>query len=150
MESRLLSFLHAFNVQRDYFECHEYGEALWLDSGRPVVLKGLIQAAVCLYHLYNGNVRGGWRMWQAGRKYLMDAGPIYEAIDMEDLRQQIDGIFARVPAEWKFEMKSPLQIQSLNLPQVEIHTIQPELEFTIKNWKLHPLDDSDIVETDEE
>ncbi len=150
MESRLLSFLHAFNVQRDYFECHEYGEALWLDGGRPVVLKGLIQAAVCLYHLYNGNVRGGWRMWQAGRKYLMDAGPIYEAIDMEDLRQQIDEIFARVPAEWKFEMKSPLQIQSLNLPQVEIHTIQPELEFTIKNWKLHPFDDSDIVETDEE
>lgn len=63
MDERLLSYLYYFNCKSDYYECHEHGEALWLDSGRPVVLKGLIQAAVCLYHLYNGNVKGGYTMW---------------------------------------------------------------------------------------
>lgn len=135
MEPRLLSFLYAFNVQKDYFECHEYGESLWLDSGRPVVLKGLIQAAVCLYHLYNGNVRGGWRMWQAGRQYLMDAGSIYEGIDMENLRQQIDKVFQHVPAEWRFETKSPQQVQALNLPQVKIQGTQPDFELKVQQGK---------------
>ncbi|PWI56861.1 DUF309 domain-containing protein [Sulfoacidibacillus thermotolerans] len=120
MDPRLLSYLYFFNIKRDYYECHEYGEALWLDSGRPQVLKGLIQAAVCLYHLQSGNVRGGYAMWVRARKYLEPYMPVYEQINLERLRQEIDRVFAKVPSEWYDQTVAQEKIAALQLPIVSI------------------------------
>lgn len=58
-EKLYVAFLVYFNRDRDYFECHEVLEELWLARERDPLYKGLLQVAVGLYHFRNGNVRGG-------------------------------------------------------------------------------------------
>ncbi len=57
-EPLFVQFLYYFNIERDYFECHEVMEELWLDKNRHPLYQGLLQVAVGLYHHRNGN-RGG-------------------------------------------------------------------------------------------
>ncbi|MFB5190798.1 DUF309 domain-containing protein [Alicyclobacillus fastidiosus] len=127
MDHRLMAYLYFFNVKRDYFECHEYGEHLWLERGRPPVLKGLIQAAVTLYHLHRGNVRGGYQMWQRAKGYLEEGRPVYEGIDVEALVFAIDQVYKAVPAEWYTERVSSAQIAKLGLPTVRVHILDDEI-----------------------
>ncbi|QQE77412.1 DUF309 domain-containing protein [Alicyclobacillus sp. SO9] len=134
MESRLLSFLYHFNVTQDYFECHEYLESLWLDSGRPEIMKGLIQAAVSLYHLYNGNVRGALRMYQRGRPRLVDAFPDYEHIDVTKLVSDLDALFECVPQAFKGKTVTPRRIRELALPSVFISFTDSETSQLVTSW----------------
>lgn len=140
MDERFISYLYCFNVTHDYFECHEYLEALWLESGRPVVLKGLIQAAVCLYHLENGNVRGGHRMWARAKSYLTPSLPAYEGIDLVLLFADIDGVFEQVPRAWYDQVVGASEIASLNLPRVTLSLTNANLAAGLANWTLSPLD----------
>ncbi|PYI56475.1 DUF309 domain-containing protein [Paenibacillus flagellatus] len=57
-----VEFLYYFNVERDYFECHEVMEELWLEEGRNPLYQGLLQVAVGLYHHRNGNVGGAIKL----------------------------------------------------------------------------------------
>lgn len=143
MENRLLGYLYYFNVKHDYFECHEYGESLWLDSGRPVVLKGLIQAAVCLYHLENGNVKGAWRMWQRAKTYLAPSLPVFEGINLTQLTADIDEVFHRVPQTLYHQVIAPSRITKLDLPRVLIHITDPHMKAALEHWSPgeHDLDD---------
>lgn len=144
MDARLISYLYCFNVERDYFECHEYGESLWLDTGRPPVLKGLIQAAVCLYHLDSGNVRGGWRMWQRARRYLLNyVGEAaenqsldYAGIHFAKFVQDIDRLWLCVPTQWHTETVSRDEISHLQLPTVVLQLTDPNLAEKVVNWQL--------------
>lgn len=135
MENRLFGYLYYFNIEKDYFECHEYGESLWLDSGRPIVLKGLIQAAVCLYHLENGNVKGGWRMWQRAKTYLAPSRPIYEGINLDSLVNDIDLVFHQVPTDWYDQVLPPKRIRDLKLPTVMIHIEDPQTAVAVTQWR---------------
>lgn len=58
-----VAFLYYFNVERDYFECHEVLEELWLEEGRYPLYQGLLQVAVGLYHHGNGNVGGAIKLF---------------------------------------------------------------------------------------
>lgn len=58
-EPLYLAYLVYFNRDRDYFECHEVLEELWLEKDKDPLYKALLQVAVGLYHFRNGNVRGG-------------------------------------------------------------------------------------------
>jgi uncharacterized protein len=144
VDSRLISYIYFFNIQRDYYECHEYGESLWLDTGRPIVLKGLIQAAVCLYHLHNGNVKGGWRMWQRARQYISGERPIYESIDLDHLTQDIDEVFGHVPTTWYDQMRSESDIKALNLPTVMLQIVDVKISELLHTWVPGALDHEDI------
>lgn len=64
-DRRYVEFLYYFNVRRDYFECHEVLEELWLEEGRNLLLQGLLQVAVGLYHYRNGNVSGAIKLFAA-------------------------------------------------------------------------------------
>lgn len=141
MESRLLSYLYYFNMEQDYFECHEYGESLWLDTGRPVILKGLIQAAVCLYHLHNGNVKGGYKMWQRAKQYVADDRPVYECIDLDQLVTDIDHVFSLVPTEWYDKVVTETKIRALNLPVVKVDITDPAVEALLPKHTPDPLED---------
>lgn len=55
-------FIYYFNVERDYFECHEVLEELWLEEGRNPLWQGLLQVAVGLYHFRNGNRTGAVKL----------------------------------------------------------------------------------------
>lgn len=61
-----VQFLVYFNYRRDYYECHEVLEELWLEEGRSPLYQGLLQIAVGLYHHRNGNVSGSMKLFTAG------------------------------------------------------------------------------------
>ena len=60
-----------FNRQA-YFTCHEVWEELWHEVGGESrdYYKGLIQAAVALYHLSRGNPAGATRLLDGCHEYL--------------------------------------------------------------------------------
>lgn len=58
-----IRYLHHFNVERDYFECHEVMEELWIEEGRDPLWQGLLQVAVGLYHARNDNVSGAIKLF---------------------------------------------------------------------------------------
>ncbi|WP_127588635.1 DUF309 domain-containing protein [Paenibacillus koleovorans] len=57
-----VEFLYHFNTTRDYFECHEVMEELWMEEGRNPLHQGLLQVAVGLYHHRNGNIGGARKL----------------------------------------------------------------------------------------
>ncbi|SEG73050.1 DUF309 domain-containing protein [Paenibacillus sp. UNC499MF] len=61
-----IAFLREFNVNRDYYECHEVMETLWLEEGRKPFYQGLLQIAVGLYHHQNANVSGAVKLMESG------------------------------------------------------------------------------------
>lgn len=69
-EPLYVQFLYLFNVERDYYECHEVLEELWLERGRPLVYQGLLQAAVALYHYNKGNLAGARKLLRAAKDKL--------------------------------------------------------------------------------
>ncbi|WP_152394361.1 DUF309 domain-containing protein [Paenibacillus guangzhouensis] len=66
-----IQFLIHFNWNRDYYECHEVMEELWLEEGRHPLCQGLLQIAVGLYHFENGNVQGSRKLFTAGIEKLV-------------------------------------------------------------------------------
>jgi uncharacterized protein len=62
-ERLYIEFIYYFNCVRDYFECHEVMEELWLEEGRNPLYQGLLQVAVGLYHHQNGNVSGAIKLF---------------------------------------------------------------------------------------
>lgn len=88
-DSLYAAYLIYFNRDRDYFECHEVLEELWLARDRDARYKGLLQAAVGLYHFRNGNVRGGYKMMSSAYTRLQ-AYPADElGINMAKLVREI-------------------------------------------------------------
>ncbi len=140
MDSRMIAYMYFFNVKRDYFECHEYLESLWLDSGRPVVQKGLIQAAVCLYHLHNGNIRGAYRMWQRAKYYVQGGRPVYEFIDINQLVRDIDQVFSHVPTQLYDSVVSPKQVENWGLPTVSLTITDASIASSLATFCPEPLD----------
>lgn len=65
-----VDYLVYFNRDRDYFECHEVLEELWLAEDREPVYKGLLQVAVGMYHYRNQNLRGAQLMLNSALQIL--------------------------------------------------------------------------------
>lgn len=72
-EPKYVAFLIYFNRDRDYFECHEVLEELWLERGRDSLYSGLLQVAVALYHFRNGSVTPGYDKIEGARKMMRSA-----------------------------------------------------------------------------
>ena len=70
-----------------FFHCHEVLEEVWLEfSGeRKKFLQGLIQVAVALHHLRNGNRVGAERLLDAAVAKLAGDSPERELIDVDAL-----------------------------------------------------------------
>lgn len=80
-----IRFLYHFNVDRDYFECHEVLEELWLEEGRNPLWQGLLQVAVALYHHRNGNVSGAVKLLTGALDKLEPRREADIGIDLPDL-----------------------------------------------------------------
>ena len=77
------SGVRSFN-DRDFFASHEHWEDLWRDTHGQLrdFYKGLIQAAVTLYHFTNGNLRGARKLYETSRRYLRPYQPCCEGLDV--------------------------------------------------------------------
>jgi len=70
--------------QGEYFDCHEVWEELWIEeSGEDRrFYQGLIQAAVALYHLENGNAVGSRKLVDSSSTYLREYMPEHCGLDV--------------------------------------------------------------------
>jgi uncharacterized protein len=70
-----------------FFEAHETLEDLWRGTSGPLRLfyQGLIQLAVALYHLSNGNRRGALNLLGKGLDKLTAYQPTCQNIDVDAL-----------------------------------------------------------------
>lgn len=87
-EPLYVAFIVYFNRDRDYFECHEVLEELWLKLDKEPLFKGLLQVAVGLYHFRNGNVTGGRKMLHSATQRLAPYPSDSLGIDLGRLRNE--------------------------------------------------------------
>ncbi|GIP21249.1 DUF309 domain-containing protein [Paenibacillus sp. J22TS3] len=84
-----LAYLIYFNRDRDYFECHEVLEELWLAQGREPLYKGLLQVAVGMFHFRRGNFKGSSKMLVSAVDKLEAYGDECLGINLGRLRREI-------------------------------------------------------------
>lgn len=89
-EELYVAYLVYFNRDRDYFECHEVLEELWLAKERDPLYKGLLQVAVGLYHFRNGNVRGATIMLSTAAERLKDYPALVLGINLAKLISEVE------------------------------------------------------------
>ncbi|GIP53178.1 DUF309 domain-containing protein [Paenibacillus vini] len=121
-EPLYVAYLIYFNRDRDYFECHEVLEELWLKLDREPLYKGLLQVAVGLYHFRNGNVTGGRKMLRSATERLAPYPADALGIDLGRLRSEAEVYAGRLenydrePFDYydlSIELRDPILIQAV-------------------------------------
>lgn len=125
-EPLYVTYLVYFNRDRDYFECHEVLEELWLKLDRDPVYKGLLQVAVGLYHFRNGNYRGGHMMLDSAVHRLEHAPSQALGINMVKLVEEAR-ICARQLAEAVMTGTEELQQEPPVYRDMTIEIVEPGL-----------------------
>ena len=94
VDERLKRGIELFNEQ-EFFECHEVVEGLWLATQNEYknLYKGLIQAAVALYHLGRGNLLGAKKLHKSSSRYLEDYRPEAQGLNVEKLISDMNDCF---------------------------------------------------------
>lgn len=88
-DERFIHFVVLFNVDRDYFECHEVMEELWLEEGRNLLYQGLLQAAVGLHHWRNDNFSGAVKLFNQAEQKLVQYADVEMGLDLQQLRADV-------------------------------------------------------------
>lgn len=83
-----VDFIYYFNIERDYYVCHDVMEELWLEEGRKPLYQGLLQIAVGLYHHWNGNVSGSIKLFSQGIDKLQNFPSPILGIDLIRLLEE--------------------------------------------------------------
>lgn len=114
-----LLFLYYFNVKRDYYECHDVLEELWLDEQRDRFYQGLLQVAVGLYHYRWQNVKGAILLMEAAVEKLNPYPDLYRGINK-----------GRLEAEARSYLTKLHQHQQIPFAfyDLTIEIVDPELE----------------------
>ncbi|MDQ0337370.1 putative metal-dependent hydrolase [Caldalkalibacillus uzonensis] len=84
-----LLYLYYFNIKRDYYECHDVLEELWLEEGCYSFYQGLIQVAVGLYHFRWDNVEGAKLLFEGGLSKLESYPDYHYGINVKKLRHEV-------------------------------------------------------------
>ncbi|AZN42216.1 DUF309 domain-containing protein [Paenibacillus albus] len=88
-DERFVHFVVLFNVDLDYFECHEVMEELWLEEGRNLLYQGLLQAAVGLHHWRNDNFSGAVKLFNQALQKLEHYPDAEKGLDLRQLRSDV-------------------------------------------------------------
>ncbi|MCR8631129.1 DUF309 domain-containing protein [Paenibacillus radicis (ex Xue et al. 2023)] len=124
-----VKFIYYFNVERDYFECHEVMEELWLEEGRAPIFQGLLQVAVGLYHYRNGNVSGAIKLYTAALEKLEHSKQPRLGIDLEQLILDSKAYLKRLER---------LDQEPFAFYDLDIHITDPELAQLVAELTLNP------------
>src|SRR5690554_8156573 len=82
-----VEFLYYFNIDHDFYECHEVLEELWLEEGRSTLYQGLLQVAVGLHHYSYGNSSGAIKLFTGGMEKLSSYPDGILGIDLKKVIQ---------------------------------------------------------------
>lgn len=97
-----VAFVYYFNIEKDYFECHEVMEELWMEDGRNPFWQGLLQVAVGLYHHENDNLSGAIKLLTQSLDKLADKQHIECGADITLLYQNTESYLKRLVEEGNF------------------------------------------------
>jgi hypothetical protein len=129
-DSRYLAYISHFIGDRDYFECHEVMEELWLEEGRSPLLQGLLQAAVGLHHWDNGNRSGAVKLMNAALSKLSIYADVVLGLDLLSLRRNLEQSLKALSERLEDAPFQPFLLlicdQSLN--------------DAVKEWEARPID----------
>ena len=96
VDARFKKGLELFN-EKDFFECHEVIEALWLEtpSEDPYrdLYKGVIQAAAAIYQWERGILSGAHGLYKTSVKYLKKYEPRALGLNVEKLIRDLEHFF---------------------------------------------------------
>lgn len=118
-DPRYLAGIAHFNAC-DFFEAHEEWEHLWADYQGPSrkFYQGLIQTAVALHHLCNGNIGGAKKLYVSSRAYLQPYFPVHEGLDLEQLAQAMQLCFAEALAAE--DVRAEIDVDPNLLPELHL------------------------------
>jgi uncharacterized protein len=104
---QLLQGIREFN-RRDWFECHETVEDLWIGEEGEVrdLYQGIIQIAVALHHWQNGNFGGTVSLLKGGVGYLRTVTDRCQWIDVAGLIADSDRMRTALEELGKDRMES--------------------------------------------
>jgi hypothetical protein len=97
LESEFWNGVEQFN-RRQFYDCHDTLEAIWMEAMEPdrTFYQGILQIAVALYHLSNGNGRGATMLLGEGLRRLERYTPEYGGVDVAQLTGQSAAILERL------------------------------------------------------
>lgn len=124
-----VQFVYFFNEARDYFECHEVMEELWLEEGRNPLYQGLLQVAVGLYHYRNGNTNGAVKLFTAAIEKLEGYPADSLGIDLQRLREDSQTYLAKL---------LHLEGEPFAFYDLDIVIKDSQLEALVEELRLHP------------
>lgn len=94
--AQYLRFIELFN-QKEYYECHDLLEEIWMEDKSNKFLQGLLQMAVGLYHFSGGNIKGARWMFGNSKKYLAPYAPCHWDLDVDTVLAYLDDCLAALP-----------------------------------------------------
>ncbi|MBW4517219.1 MAG: DUF309 domain-containing protein [Timaviella obliquedivisa GSE-PSE-MK23-08B] len=84
--------------QQEFYACHDTLEAIWMEAMEPhrTFYQSILQIAVALYHLSNGNLRGATILLGEGLNRLRRYQPVYAEVDVTALIAQSTELLIRL------------------------------------------------------
>lgn len=100
--------IQQFN-QRQFYECHDTLEAIWIEAPEmdKRFYQGILQVAVACHHLSNHNLRGAIILLGEGIRRLSDYQPDYQNIDVTELLE------ASISLQQTLQQIAPEQVDDL-------------------------------------
>ena len=96
VDARFKKGLELFN-EKDFFECHEVIEDLWLETSSEDpyrdLYKGVIQAAAAIYQWERDILSGAHGLHKTSVKYLKKYEPAALGLNVEKLIRELNGFF---------------------------------------------------------
>ena len=90
LEDEYLEYIELFN-ERNFYDCHEVLEELWLDYEGPArrYYQGLIHLASAYLLLLRGNMRGCRARFESTLKYFDEYPDVYQGLHLDPLRDNV-------------------------------------------------------------
>lgn len=97
-QERFLLFIEYFNSSK-FMSAQTTLDEIWIkdQSADRDFYGGLIQMAVAMYHLTDGNPRGAQRIFQRAKGMVSNYGDVYKNVEIKDLIEKIEHIFNEDP-----------------------------------------------------
>jgi hypothetical protein len=113
----LQAAINKFNTG-DYYACHEFLEALWMDETDPRrdLYKGILQIGIGLLHLQRGNLNGARRLLENGIKLVDPFTPTCFGIDLASLQTGARSVLNRLSVpdrQYSFLAEDAIQIRQI-------------------------------------